>query len=276
MPRRHPLSVAIVTRDEERNLDRCLTSVAWADDLIVLDSGSTDRTVDIAREHAARVETHPWDGYVAQKNRALDLARRDWVLSLDADEWLTPEGAAELRAELDSPRADAYAFRRRNALSGGFVERAWSPDWQVRLFRADVGRFAGGRVHESIRLPPGATVARMAYPLQHEAYRSIQQWVERMNRYSDLAALDLRDLEDLEGRSGPRGRRGVGWARLALSPPAAFLKHYVIKRGFADGVRGLLVSSGAAFYVLLKYAKLWERSRPVAPELRDRDRPAQE
>ena len=257
MKRRDSLSVVIITLDEEQNLERCLRSVSWAEEIVVVDAGSTDRTLEIARRHGARVFEQPWLGYVKQKNLALDRATGGWVLSLDADEWLTAEGAEEMRTALVRPHAQAFAVNRLTAFSGAFVRRAWSPDWQVRLFRRDCGRFGGGRVHESVVLRPSSRVERLRCRMPHLGYRSIASFVERMNRYTDLAAETLAD----EGRA-------VAWLRLALSPPATFLKLWVLKGGFLDGIRGLVVSAGSAYYVLLKYAKLWERRRPADPDFR--------
>lgn len=248
MPDRERLSVVVITRNEERSLGRCLESVAFADEIVVVDAESTDRTREIAERHRAKVTIEPWRGFVEQKNLALSRASGAWVLSLDADEWLSPEGAAEIRRALESPSASAYSVRRLSSLSGGFLARTWSPDRHVRLFRRDRGLFAGGSVHESVRLAPGTTVAKLRQPLFHESYRSIADYVTRMNRYTDLAAADL------EAR-GARFRL----ARLLLSPPLTFLKLYVLRLGFLDGVRGYVVAAGSATYVVLKYAKLWER-----------------
>ena len=250
MATREPLSVAVITLNEEQNLDRCLESVTWADELIVVDSGSTDGTIRIAERHGARVLCEPWRGYVAQKNLSLDSATHTWVLSLDADEWLTEAGAAEVRRALEAPQLDAWAINRRTAFCGAFLRHVWSRDWQVRLFRKDRGRFAGGRVHESVRLTSGSRVGRLRHRLQHLAYRSMHDYVERMNRYTDLAAETLVE----------RGRT-AGIMRLLFSPPATFLRCYLLRLGILDGTRGLLVSAGSAYYVLLKYAKLWEASR---------------
>jgi glycosyltransferase involved in cell wall biosynthesis len=247
---RERLSVVVITRNEEWSLGRCLASVAFADEIVVVDSESTDGTRAVAERNGARVVVEPWRGFVEQKNLALSLATCPWVLSLDADEWLSPAGAAEIRRVLDAPRADAYSVARLSSLSGGFLHRTWARDRKVRLFRRDRARFAGGSVHESIRLDPGASVARLAEPLFHESYRSIADYVERMNRYTDLAAADL-------AAAGAR----VGIVRLLLSPPLTFLKLYVLRLGFLDGVRGYVVAGGSAAYVLLKHAKVWERSR---------------
>ena len=252
-----PLSVAIITLNEERNLGRCLRSVAFAADVVVLDSGSTDRTRELARDLGARVIEEPWRGFAAQKNRAAALGRYPWVLSLDADEWLAEGSEREIREALAAPRADAYAFDRVSSFSGGFVRRTWGKDRHLRLYRKDRARFEGAHVHESLRLDAGSATARLASPLYHLSYRSISDYVDRMNRYTTLAA---RALEE-------RGTR-FSAGRVVVSPAAAFAKHYLLKGGWRDGMRGFVVSAGSAFYVLLKYAKLWEATREVDREFR--------
>jgi glycosyltransferase involved in cell wall biosynthesis len=255
MPEPQPLSVTVIARDEERNLGRCLASVAWADERVVVDSGSTDRTPAVASRHGARVVSNPWPGYAAQKNRAASEAQHAWILSLDADEWLEPGAEAEIRGVLAAPSCSAYAFRRLSAFAGGFLPRTWSPDLQVRLYRKDAARFAGGHVHESVRVDPPGRVGRLAAPLLHLTHRSVREQVDRLNRYSDLASRSA--LE--EGRRFSR-------ARLLVSPWAAFLKMYVLKGGARDGVRGLIAAVDHAHYVFLKNAKLWDRTRAIDQE----------
>lgn len=250
MSRREPLSVTVITLNEERELGRCLDSVTWAEEIVVVDSGSTDRTREIARACGARVVHRDWTSYLDQKNHAIDLARHRWILSLDADEWLTPEGAAEVRAVLANPRAAGYAFNRRSSFCGAFLERAWNPDWQLRLFDRACGRFAGGRVHESVAMRRGDRVLRLRQRLPHIAYRTVDEYVERINRYTGLAAETLAE----------RGKR-VSWIRLLFAPAATFLKILLLKGGLLDGTRGFVVAVGSAFYVVLKYLKLWDRTR---------------
>ena len=182
------------------------------DEIVVVDSGSTDRTGAIAVAAGARFIVHPWPGYAAQKNHAASLARHAWVLSLDADEWLEPGAEEEIRAVLAAPAHAAYAFRRLSALSGGFVPHAWSPDRQVRLYRKEAARFGGGHVHESVRLDPGATVGRLASPLLHLTHRDVHAQVARLNDYSTLASRTA--LE-----AGERVRIG----RMLTAPVAAFV-----------------------------------------------------
>lgn len=254
MPRA-TLSVVVIARDEERNVGRCLDSVAWAEERIVVDSGSADRTREVAAARGARVLVQPWLGYRDQKNLAIDAATQDFVLSLDADEWLPPETAEEVRQQLRAPAADAYLFSRRSAVSGAFLRRTFGRDLQLRLFRRGAARFAGGEVHERLVAGKGGTTRTMRGPLLHRTYRSFGEFAERMNRYSDLGA-----------RTMASSGRPVSLGRLLLSPPAAFLKMFVLRGGFRDGVRGLVVAAGQAHYVLLKYAKHWEATRPADPE----------
>jgi glycosyltransferase involved in cell wall biosynthesis len=255
MSRRVPLTVAVITLNERRNLDRCLRSVAWADEILVVDSGSDDGTPEIATRHGARTVIREWPGYVHQKNFAAEQARNDWVLSLDADEWLEEGAEEEIRKTLDVPEADAYAFCRVTAFSGAFVPHVWSRDWQTRLFRKAKAAFVGGRVHESLRLTGAGRVGRLKTTLLHLGYRSIHDYVDRLNRYTDLAAASLHD----------RGAISSLW-RLLVAPPATFLKLYVLRMGFLDGFRGAIVAAGSAFYVLIKYAKLWESRREPSRE----------
>ena len=250
-----PLTVTVITLDAERDLARCLASTAWAAEHIVVDAGSTDRTVEIAERCGARVVRRAWTGFVDQKNHALELAGHDRVLSLDADEWLPEHAEGEVAAAIERP-IDAFRFRRRTAFCGAFVG-VWSPDWQTRLFTRSAGRFAGGSVHESFRLAAGVEVAPLETTIYHNGYRTIREYVERMNRYTDLAAADL-------VAAGVRPSR----RRLWLSPPAAFLRHLLIKRGLLDGPRGWVISAGSAWSVLLKYAKHWEACREADPTYR--------
>ena len=252
MPRA-TLSVVVIARNEERNLGRCLDSVAWAEERIVVDGESTDGTRQVAERRGARVIVQPWLGYRDQKNVAVDAATMDWVLSLDADEWLPEETAQEVRDALESPRADVYRFARKTAVCGAFLRHTYGDDFQARLFRRGTARFGGGEVHERLVLPAGAKREALRGPLLHRTYRSFSEYAARMNRYSDLGARSM-------------AGRPVSLLRLALSPPLAFLKMYVLRGGFRDGVRGLVVAAGQAHYVLLKYAKHWEGQRRPDPE----------
>lgn len=251
MSRRRRVSVAIITRNEEERLRACLESVvAWADEIVVVDAESEDKTVGIAREFTDRVVVRPWPGFAAQKNAAIDLTTGDWVLSLDADERVSPElaGAIERIVAADGP-ADGYAVARRNIVWGRWVRHGGLyPDWQVRLFRRGRGRFSVRAVHESVTVD--GRVERLHAHLEHHSYRDVADFLARADRYTTLAADDV----VAEGR-----RAGVG--DLVLRPLARFLGMYVARGGFLDGWRGFLLAALYAYYVLIRAAKIWERTR---------------
>ncbi len=251
---REPLSVIVLTRNEEKNLARCLASVAWADEIVVVDSESTDSTRQIAERSRARVFVRPWPGFREQWSFALAQTSHLWVFVLAADEWLPEDTAHEIRTVLEAPLADGYICYRVTAFSGAFVRHAWHPDRQLRLFRKDRGGFEGGLVHESVELADGCRVQKLRGKLLHLTYRSVHEFLDRMNRYTDLAAATLQ----------AKGKRFSALG-LLVRPPAAFIKLYVLRRGMLDGMRGLVASVGAAAYVFLKLAKLWELGRESDP-----------
>ena len=245
------LSVVIVTRDEEDRIRTCLESVAWADELVVIDAESLDKTASIARELTDHVVVRPWPGYAAQKNFGLDLARGAWILSLDADETVSPALREEIEAvvERDGPR-DGYEVPRRNIFWGRWVRHGGLyPDWQVRLFRRGRGRFGQRAVHESVRVDTG-DVGRLAGHLEHRSYRDVADFLARADRYSTLAAEDWI----------AQGRRVHTWD-FVVRPLGRFLGMYVVGRGFLDGWRGFLLAALYAYYVLIRSAKVWERTR---------------
>jgi glycosyltransferase involved in cell wall biosynthesis len=244
------LSVVVVTRNEEERLRACLESVAWADEIVVVDAESEDKTVAIAQEFTDRVVVRPWPGYAAQKNNALDLATGEWALSLDADEIVSPELAAEIRRVLASNGpADGYAVPRRNMFWERWVRHGGLyPDWQVRLFRRARGRFVARAVHESVSVE--GRVERLAGHLEHHSYRDVSDFLARADRYATLAAEE----------AVAQGRR-VGVADLVLRPLGRFLAMYVVRGGFLDGWRGFLLATLYAYYVLIRSAKIWERTK---------------
>ena len=245
------LSVTVITLNEEDALRRCLESVAWADEIVVVDAESSDKTVEVARAFTDAVFVRPWPGFAAQKNFALDHASGDWVLSLDADEEVTPELRGEIVAVLERPASDvaAYAVARRNIFWGAWVRHGGLyPDWQVRLLRRGRGRFGDVSVHESVRVD--GTVVRLASPLLHRSYRDVADFLARADRYSSLAAADRL-------RHGPP----VSAAELVLRPLGRFLGMYVLRAGFLDGWRGFLLAVLYAYYVFIRSAKVWEGAR---------------
>ena len=241
------VTVTVITRDEASNVAAALKSVSWADEIVVVDSGSTDGTVAIARQHASRVEVRDWPGYSAQKNYAADIASNDWILSLDADERVTPELADEIRHTLQSePAAHGYRIPRVTWYLGRWIRSTdWYPDYQLRLYNRRAGKWNGRRVHESVELQGAPGVLR--HELQHYAYRDISHHLATIDRYTTLAAEQWL----------AEGRRTSGLEML-VHPRLAFLRNYLLRGGFKDGAAGLLVSRLNAYYVFLKFAKLWE------------------
>ncbi|HEX3177307.1 MAG TPA: glycosyltransferase family 2 protein [Methylomirabilota bacterium] len=243
------LSVVVITRNEEDRIRACLESVAWADELIVVDAESEDKTATIARELTDHVVVRPWPGYAAQKNFGLDLARSAWVLSLDADENVS----AALRADIERVLAadgplDGYQVPRRNVFWGRWMRHGGLyPDWQLRLFRRGRGRFGARAVHESVGVD--GAVGRLAGHLEHRSYRDVADFLARAERYATLAAEDW----------VARGRRVHAWD-FVLRPLGRFVGMYVVRGGFLDGGRGFLVAALYAYYVLIRCAKVWERT----------------
>lgn len=241
------LTVTIITLNEAANIEAALASVAWADDVVVVDASSGDGTADLARRHTDRVIVRDWPGYIAQKNFAAGEARHDWILSLDADERVTPELAAEIQALLAAgPACAGYRIPRVTYYLGRWIRTTdWYPDHQLRLYDRRRARWAGRYVHESVQAD--GPVGRLTADLRHYSYRDVSQHLLRIDRYSTLAARQM--YED--------GRRAGAWAIVA-HPAAAFLRNYVARGGFRDGAAGLIVSLLNAYYVLVKWVKLWE------------------
>jgi len=241
------LSVTIIAFNEEAHLAGALRSVAWADEIVVVDSGSTDGTVEIARQLATRVEVHEWPGYAAQKNYAASIARHDWILSVDADERIGATLAASVdRWRAIEPRAPGYRMARTSSYLGQWIRTTdWYPDYQLRLYDRRAGAWEPTRVHESVHV--AGEPALLAGEIEHYPYANVSDHLQRIDRYTSLAALDMRD----------RGR-SAGPLELLGHPPAAFLRNYILRRGFQQGRAGLAVSLLNSYYVLLKYVKLLE------------------
>ena len=243
------LSIVTLALNEERNIEACLESVRWADEIFVVDSGSTDRTVELARKYTDRVITIEWRGYGPTKNYALELVRGDWVLWLDADERVTPELAGEIRDVLASgdKGTAAYAMGRRAFFLGRWIRHSgWYPSRVTRLFRRGMARFTEQRVHEQLVVE--GNVAALRNDLLHYTDPDLHHYFSKFNRYTSLAA------EDLDGA----GRR---WSPLDLlvRPWFQFAKMYLLRRGFLDGMQGFILAVVSSAYVFVKYAKLWER-----------------
>jgi glycosyltransferase involved in cell wall biosynthesis len=261
-----PVTATVITFNEAANIQAALESLSWADEIIVVDSESTDDTVTIARRFTDKVIVRPWPGYVAQKNFAADQARHDWIFSLDADERVTQELAGEVTALVSAgPKAAGYRVPRVTFHLGRWLRSTdWYPDYQLRLYDRRRARWAGRHVHESVKAD--GPVADLRGELQHFAYRDLAHHLETMDRYTTLAARQM--FED--------GRR-AGFFDLLIHPPAAFFRNYILRGGVRDGMPGLIVSAMNARYVGLKFAKLWElcspsTSTPRAPGAGDSNR----
>jgi glycosyltransferase involved in cell wall biosynthesis len=253
-----PLSVTIITLNEADHIADAIRSAAWADEVIVVDSGSSDGTIDLARQAGARVECRAWTGWIDQKNFAAGLAAHDWILSLDADERITPALAEEVRATLRAePPVHGYRIPRVTFHLGRWIRTTdFYPDFQTRLYDRRAARWQGGHVHESVTVDGPA--GQLTQELQHYSYRDLADHLERINTYSSLAARTM--LEN--------GRR-AGFADILLHPPAAFLRNYILRRGFLDGTAGLTISAINAYWVFLKFAKLWELGRNPKSQIPD-------
>lgn len=245
------LTVTVITRNEAANLAAALESVRWADEIVVVDSESTDDTVAIAKRFTDKVIVRPWPGYVAQRNFAAAQASHDWILALDADERVSPALADELRAVLaGSPTAAGYRIPRVTFHFGRWIRSTdWYPDFQLRLYNRRHAEWRGRHVHESVAAR--GAIGQVRGELQHYAYRDISHHLERMNRYASLAARQMH--ED--------GRR-AGWFHVMVLPRLAFFRNYFLRGGFRDGMAGLVISMMNAHYVGLKFAKLWELCSP--------------
>lgn len=250
-----PLSVVVTTYDSADTLEACLGSVDWADEIVVLDSGSTDATAEIARRHGARVQVQPFAGYSAQKQAAIDLAGNRWVLLLDSDEALPPEAAAAVQRALEAPACAGYQLWRREWVFWRWQSPRARLNHYVRLFDRERARMSGHAVHESVEVD--GPVGRLDAVLDHFGEPDIAGRVDKANRYSSLqAAADAR-----------RQRAWLGW-RLVAYPTVAFLRYYLLRGHWRAGWAGFIAARVHAFYAFLKYAKLHEsrvRARQGAP-----------
>jgi glycosyltransferase involved in cell wall biosynthesis len=241
------LSVTIITKNEAAHVGDAIESVSWADEIVVVDSESSDATVSIARRHTDRVIVRPWPGYIAQKNHAASIASHDWILSLDADERVTPALATEIQSRLaGDPGHAAYRMPRVTWYLGRWIRTTdWYPDDQLRLYDRRTAEWTGRYVHEGVTVR--GTVGRLQGELQHVAFRDIADHLETIDRYTTYAAQQMHE----DGR-----RSGVG--ELVVHPPLAFLRNYILRGGVRDGGAGLIISMLNSYYVFLKFAKLWE------------------
>ena len=245
--------------NEEANIGRTLASVRWADELVLVDSGSTDRTCEIAREYGAKVIVEPWRGYVSQKNFAIDRCTQPWVLSLDADEEVSPGLADEIRIVIADPNAlSAYWLPRKNLFLGRWIRRGgFYPDPKMRLFRRGQAFVTGADPHDRIDLREGIDqrTGHFRNAMVHYAYPTLSYYLDHMNRYSSLGAK----------AAIAKGHRGFSFLNIVVRPLATFIYNYFVRLGFLDGREGLVLHLYHAVYVSNKYAKVWELTRADRP-----------
>lgn len=243
-------SVYVIAYNDEPNMRACLESVAWADELIVVDSYSTDATEKISREFTDKVFQHAFHGFGRLRNEAVAHATHDWVFSLDTDERATPELRRELYRTIEHPQADAYFVPRKNYFLGRWIRHCgWYPDYrQPQLFRKDRLRYRDELVHESFDVD--GPIGYLQEPALQYPFRNVDHYLAKMDRYSELMAQ----------RMVERGKR-FHPHQLVTHPIFTFLKMYILRSGFLDRMPGLILSGLYAYYTFIKYAKFWELSR---------------
>jgi glycosyltransferase involved in cell wall biosynthesis len=246
-----PVTATVITKNEADSIADALRSLSWADEIIVVDAESTDGTVQIARQFTDRVSVRAWSGYVDQKNYAASLAAHDWIFSLDADERVSDALSLEIRAAAASrPGVYGYRMPRVSFYLGRWMRTTdMYPDYQLRLYHRGHARWDGLHVHESVKVEDGS-IGYLKAELRHYPYKDLSEHLIRMDRYTTLAARQMFET----------GRRATSFD-LLFHPAAAFLRNYVLKGGLRDGKAGLIVSLVNSYYVMLKFAKLWELER---------------
>jgi glycosyltransferase involved in cell wall biosynthesis len=252
------VTVTIITKNEAAHIGAAIDSASWADEIIVVDSDSSDDTVALAAAKGVRVASRAWTGWVDQKNFAASLAAHDWIFSLDADERLTPALAHEIKGVLSSdPPHVAFKVPRVTFHLGRWIRTTdFYPDYQTRLYDRRSARWEGHYVHESVKTHGSSGV--LSQELQHFSYDNLSDHLDRINAYSTLASRQMYE----------RGRR-AGVVDLIVQAPAAFLRNYILRRGFLDGSVGLVLSMVNAYSVFLKFAKLWELQRSIDRHTRE-------
>lgn len=246
-----PVSVVVVTKDEQINIGDALESVKDFDDIVVVDSFSKDETVGICRRYTDRVFQHAWLGYAKQKQMAVDLAEKQWVLILDADERITPELKAEIAEKVKAASFKGFYIARKNYFLGKWIRHSgWWPDYTLRLFRKEAGRIETRYVHEKVTIDGDA--GYLKNPLIHYTYRTITEYIRKADIYSTLAAMELE-----------KDGKGANFFSLIFRPLLTFSKMFFIRKGFRDGVRGLILAVLYSYYTFLKYVKVWEKSQNI-------------
>ncbi|MCI0469080.1 MAG: glycosyltransferase family 2 protein [Nitrospirae bacterium] len=242
-----PISVVIITKNEERNIEDALASASGFDEIVVVDSFSDDKTVEICRKYTDRIFFHEWQGYARQKQTAVNYAKNDWTLILDADERITPNLKSEIIAALDSRAGYAgFYLPRKNYFLGRWIRHSgWWPDYTLRLFRKELSYIEQREVHEKVIVK--GMVGFLKEPIEHHSYRTLSEYITKMENYTAMSAVEINK------------RKRYPLISMIFSPPFVFIKMFFIRQGFMDGVRGLILSLFYSFYTFLKYAKAWEK-----------------
>ena len=252
-PPRMPLSVVLITHNAAQQLEECLASASFADEIVLVDSGSTDATREVSQKHGARVVTKDWLGFGRQKQFAVEQAQHDWVLCLDADERVSPQLRASIERALTAPVAPVYRMARCNRFLGRWLRHGEGyPDWSPRLFDRRKARWSDDTVHEKVLY--AVTPGMLEGDLLHDSAEDLGRYLDKQNRFTTLAAEQLYE----------RGRRASAFSLIA-SPVVRFFKFYVLRLGFLDGVAGLVHISVGCMNSYLKYAKLIELRRARGP-----------
>jgi len=243
------LSVCIIAKNEQENIARCLDSIKWVDEILVMDSGSVDQTVQICQEYSCKIVKMPWHGFGPAKKALADITKNNWVLSVDADEVISEELAVRIKTILSKPNYTGYRIKRKSYYLGELINHCgWNRDYPLRLFNKEYGTFNEKAVHESVQID--GTIARVEEPILHFTYPTLHTHVRKMIHYAELSA----EQKLKEGK-----RSSIGKAVLAGF--LKFIKMYFLQLGALDGKTGLLLCLNSAYGVYLKYMILWEKTR---------------
>jgi glycosyltransferase involved in cell wall biosynthesis len=244
------LSAVVIAKNEEHNIARCLESLNFTDEIIVIDSGSTDRTIELAREFGAKIHHIEWSGFGPAKKYAVDRAAGEWILSVDADEEITGLLASEIKSTINSGNiSDGYFIPRRTNFLGRWINHSrWYPDYVLRLFRKEKGQFSEALVHEQVLI--AGKVGKLTNHIKHFSYPDTKTFFEKLDRYTTLGAQELMK----------KGRRFSLFA-LICKPVASFCSHYVFGAGFLDGLEGFMIAVLSAYGVFVKYVKLYSMGK---------------
>ena len=249
-----PVSVYVLTTNNRRTIGQCLRSLSWAEELVVVDSFSQDGTYEICKQYTDKLFQRKWTGHRDQYQYAADLTTQDWIMFVDADEEIPPELAEEIQMVVNENKDDVDGFivYRQTYYLGRWIRYGgWYPDYEIRLYRRDKGRWQGG-LHAKVVM--GGKVGILTNPYLHYTYRDISDQIQKMDRYSGIAAEDMCE----EGEK-------FSLLKLLFHPLFRFVKEFLFRSGFRDGVPGLVIITATMFYVFMKYAKLWELTRSTAP-----------